>query len=221
MAETRETQVLEDVVESTEIENPRTTEEAILAQVISGDEVTINARTRLQKYLSQLTSGGASVEVESLNATENKTYTAPSGKAYSPVVVNVPNPNAVENVPVGTLGNPWGSNSPAELNVDAISKDINLILSIDASSLGFGYVVAPLMPLNLTGQYFNLSIIGSVGSNFSDWNVIRVIYSSGGASLFAIVSGNIITSDSQQAQAMLSLPAQLTIVRHPLPEDNT
>ena len=35
MAETRETQVLEDVVESTEIENPRTTEEAILAQVIA------------------------------------------------------------------------------------------------------------------------------------------------------------------------------------------
>ena len=58
MAETRETQVIEDVVNSTEIENPRTTEEAILAQVIAGDEVTINARTRLQKYLSQLTSGG-------------------------------------------------------------------------------------------------------------------------------------------------------------------
>ena len=34
--------------------------------------------------------GGSSVTVEALSATENKTYTAPSGKAYSPVTVNVP-----------------------------------------------------------------------------------------------------------------------------------
>lgn len=35
--------------------------------------------------------GGGDVTVESLTATENKTYTAPSVKAYSPVTVNVPN----------------------------------------------------------------------------------------------------------------------------------
>lgn len=64
MAETRETQVLEDVIDSTEIENPRTTEEAILAQVIAGEEVTINPRTRLQTYLSQLTSGGGGATYE-------------------------------------------------------------------------------------------------------------------------------------------------------------
>ena len=34
--------------------------------------------------------GGDIIEVESLEATENKTYAAPTGKAYSPVVVNVP-----------------------------------------------------------------------------------------------------------------------------------
>ncbi len=33
--------------------------------------------------------GGSSVEVEALTATENKTYTAPEGTAYSPVTVNV------------------------------------------------------------------------------------------------------------------------------------
>ena len=33
--------------------------------------------------------GGSSVTVEALTATENKTYTAPEGKAYSPVTVNV------------------------------------------------------------------------------------------------------------------------------------
>lgn len=35
--------------------------------------------------------GGGDVTVESLSATENGTYTAPKGKAYSPVAVNVPN----------------------------------------------------------------------------------------------------------------------------------
>lgn len=35
-------------------------------------------------------SSGAGVTVESLSVTENGTYTAPSGKAYSPVTVNVP-----------------------------------------------------------------------------------------------------------------------------------
>ena len=36
-------------------------------------------------------SGGSSIEVEQLNASENKTYTAEQGKAFSPVVVSVPN----------------------------------------------------------------------------------------------------------------------------------
>ena len=41
------------------------------------------------ELLGQHIGGGSSVTVESLTATENKTYTAPSGKAYSPVTVNV------------------------------------------------------------------------------------------------------------------------------------
>jgi len=35
--------------------------------------------------------GGGDITVEQLNVSSNNTYTAPSGKAYSPVVVNVPN----------------------------------------------------------------------------------------------------------------------------------
>ena len=34
--------------------------------------------------------GGGDIAVEAIIATENKTYTAPSGKAYSPVTVSVP-----------------------------------------------------------------------------------------------------------------------------------
>ena len=39
--------------------------------------------------------GGGGVTVEALTATENKTYTAPSGKAYSPVTVTVPGPTLI------------------------------------------------------------------------------------------------------------------------------
>ena len=43
--------------------------------------------------IAKATAGGSGgdVTVEALTATENKTYTAPSGKAYSPITVNVPN----------------------------------------------------------------------------------------------------------------------------------
>lgn len=41
-------------------------------------------------YVRELMEGGGSVTVEQLNVTENGTYTAEAGKAYSPIVVNVP-----------------------------------------------------------------------------------------------------------------------------------
>lgn len=41
-------------------------------------------------YVRALMEGGGNVTVEQLNVTENGTYTAEAGKAYSPVVVNVP-----------------------------------------------------------------------------------------------------------------------------------
>ena len=49
-------------------------------------ETTIEGAVRL---LGEHIGGGSSITVEALSATENKTYTAPEGKAYSPVTVNV------------------------------------------------------------------------------------------------------------------------------------
>ena len=48
---------------------------------------TIEAAVRLLG--EHIGGGGSSVTVEALTATENKTYTAPEGKAYSPVTVDV------------------------------------------------------------------------------------------------------------------------------------
>lgn len=42
--------------------------------------------------------GGSSITVEPLTVTSNGTQTAPSGKAYSPVTVNVPQPSGTVNI---------------------------------------------------------------------------------------------------------------------------
>lgn len=49
----------------------------------------INTNTWLSYTNVSSGGGGSSVDVEPLNITENGTYTAPEGKAYSPVIVNV------------------------------------------------------------------------------------------------------------------------------------
>lgn len=84
--------------ESTELpERPLSRLETYLAK-IAGENVELPERplSRLEQYLDYIANnggggGGGDITVESLSATENTTYTAPSGKAYSPVTVNVPN----------------------------------------------------------------------------------------------------------------------------------
>ena len=50
-------------------------------------------QTRLEMYLDAIAKGssGGDITVESKTVTANGTVTAPSGKAYSPIIVNVPN----------------------------------------------------------------------------------------------------------------------------------
>ena len=49
----------------------------------------------LSYLMGSKAAGGGGVEVEALTVTQNKTYTAPEGKAYSPVTVNVPQGGAL------------------------------------------------------------------------------------------------------------------------------
>lgn len=48
--------------------------------------------------------GGSSITVEPLTVTQNGTTTAPSGKAYSPVTVNVPQPSGTKNITISQNG---------------------------------------------------------------------------------------------------------------------
>ena len=75
---------------------PGDREEALLAGILRGDtETNIEPGSRKEALLKAILEngggGGGGAEVEPLSVTENGTYTADAGKAYSPVTVAVPN----------------------------------------------------------------------------------------------------------------------------------
>lgn len=76
----------EEMLMNDEPLTPITREEKILA----GEDLT--SVTRREYFLKKYRHAGGDVMVEGLSVTENGTYTAPEGKAYSPVEVAVPLP---------------------------------------------------------------------------------------------------------------------------------
>lgn len=78
--------------ESVQLPEPITREEIYLAKMAGETVETPSPITRHEIFLDAAAQGGGGggVTVEPLSVTENGTYTAQTGKAYSPVVVNVP-----------------------------------------------------------------------------------------------------------------------------------
>lgn len=189
MAETRETQVIEDVINGDEITNPRTTEEAILAKIVAGEQVDINARTRMQYWLSQLKSGGGE------------------------------NPNYVETIN-GTLANPLGAsdytaNDLAELTEN---NEITMLIYVDGSGTGgptfLAYLYAFYTP---DGGQLNIQIIGGAGDLASMWSCVFYSYDSGSAELRYLMNNEVINI----SEYCSLVPTILTIIHHPMPEDNS
>ena len=60
----------------------------LLGYDIELDPPQSRSEVLLTEYVNN--GGGGDITVEPLSVTENNTYTAPTGKAYSPVTVNVP-----------------------------------------------------------------------------------------------------------------------------------
>ena len=73
--------------------------EKYLAKAAGMDVETPDPLTRVERYLDVIaeSGGGSSVTVEPLIVTQNGITTAPSGKAYSPVTVDVPAPASAVN----------------------------------------------------------------------------------------------------------------------------
>lgn len=102
--------------------------------------------TREEMYLDAIArggGGGGGVTVTPLSATENGTYTAPSGTAYSPVTVDVPGPDpSVQLVAEGDFVAPVATSSNQTIEV-----------SLDSTLVGLAPNVPFLAVLEYTGQY--------------------------------------------------------------------
>ena len=81
--------------------------------------------------------GGGDITVEALSVTENGTYTAESGKAYSPVTVNVP--SDLTTAEVTFINSSEATNSPYYVNIsqvvdDPVSTIVLSNIAVDAES---------------------------------------------------------------------------------------
>ncbi len=149
---------------------------------------------------------GCGTEIEELNVTANGTYTAPSGKAYSPVTVNVPNPST------GTLqitengeGIDVTQYAAVDVNVSG-GGEINTatVTFLNASNADIADYICVLSPSN-DGEYFAVYPVAMAASApfdikvpitdvgyFATWTDVTAV--SGDAEIMA-PDGVIITGD--------------------------
>lgn len=110
---------------------PLTRTEQYLAKIAGQDVAIPNVPlTRLEQYLAAIAEGGggSSITVEPLTVTQNGTQTAPSGKAYSPVTVNVPQPSGTKNITIsqnGTTTEDVAAYANASITVDVPNVNPN------------------------------------------------------------------------------------------------
>ena len=103
---------------------PLTREEMYLAKAAGQAVTTPDPITRKEMYLEAIAEGGGGgggVTVEPLSVTENGTYTADAGKAYSPVTVEVPRF--------------YGTYATGEINIISEVNSIEITHNLDADCL--------------------------------------------------------------------------------------
>lgn len=181
--------------------------------------MTVREMTDLIRLGGSGGGGGSPVTVESLTVTANGTTTAPSGKAYSPVTVNVPSPNSIQTIE-STLDEPFGTMTAEQITalIEQISSgDVTCEMEYDASAIGFssGRLTAPSYKANsLRGVYFVGVMQG--GDEVTDWTALNILYNvTDGVTIYAIVSGT--PRDITQYASRITTTVKLGI--HPMPEE--
>ena len=133
----------------------------------------------LKEYIDK---GGGDITVESLTATENKTYTAPTGKAYSPVIVNVAGGGGDFSYINVTFINSDGLNSNPYEVIYAYTDDEYGLLYDSIASIGAGEP-EQIIPLLAYKGRITLSI----------WDNMRNLDDS----IPPVVTGNIVFDDDR------------------------
>lgn len=181
--------------------------------------------TRLERYwaaiLDKIQGGGGSpVTIEPLTVTENGTTTAPGGKAYSPVTVNVPSPNSIQTIE-STLDEPFGMMTAEQITAligQIYSGDVTCELEYDASAIGFssGHLTAPSYKASrLRGDVYFVGVMQG-GDAVTDWTALNILYNvTNGVTIYAIVSGT--PRDITQYASLITTTVKLGI--HPMPEE--
>ena len=121
-------------------DTPITREEQYLAAGLDGGDLP-DPITREEQYLYEIATkmqgGGSSVTVEPLTVTQNGTTTAPSGKAYSPVTVDVPGVTGL------TLQGVYDANNPPTATLMAVAlghvRGVLVIVAVNQDGVKYGF----------------------------------------------------------------------------------
>ena len=116
-------------------------------------------------YVRELMEGGGSVTVEQLNVTENGTYTAEAGKAYSPVVVNVPSGSSDFRTSEVTFIN--NSSKACEFNLICITTDLTATFMVNINETIETNVVFYQNNTEMTGYLSNFGTGSPVVMSFT------------------------------------------------------
>lgn len=163
MAENRFNSMLEKVIDRYSIENPRTSDEVMLAKIAAGEPVTEPAETRLQYWLRQIELQGDVPTTHDLEVSENGNFTPQEfgSQYFSSVKVAVPiptleNKNISEN---GTFnadsGKAWNS---VTVSVPPYITSTNLPLTTQIGDVVFVGVI--LGSGAITNMHINLYVRG-------------------------------------------------------------
>lgn len=120
--------------------------------------------------------GGSDVSVVSLSVTENGTYTAPSGTAYSPVTVNVTHPQYVDGGSIISLYNDagqsvYGFTKTAE--IDGVPQ-----LQTVANEACTFECCCNFEPVGSDGRLWEIGNYNNAGTCFAYWTENSTIYAS-------------------------------------------
>lgn len=122
--------------------------------------------------------GGGDITVESKSISANGTYTAPTGKAYSPVTVSVPNSYAA-----GDEGKVVSNGALVAQSSDSVTQNgtvdttlINSLLVNVSGSSGYGYTKLAEADFTVNTSSTTETDVGTINCGADAWTKNKILY---------------------------------------------